>query len=617
MAVVKPRKIELLAPAKDAETAIEAIKCGADAVYMGPAKFGARSAAGNSTEDIKRVVDFAHLFNARVYITVNTIIKDSELQAVEELIRDLYNAGVDALIVQDMGILRLDIPPIALHASTQCDIRTVEKAKFLAGVGFSQIVLARELTLDEIKDIHDAVDVPIESFIHGALCVSYSGRCHVSEVLKGRSANRGECAQLCRLPYDLIDGNGVKLKSAKHLLSMRDLNQSANILKMLEAGVSSFKIEGRLKDAVYVRNVVSYYRRRIDEIIASNSDKYVRSSFGRSDISFVPQLDKSFNRGFTNYFLTERKPLKTNLASFNTPKSLGEPLGTVISCRNKDILVKTEKEIVNGDGISYFTPEGEYNGFRVNVAHGNKIQTLQPMDIAPGTQLFRTYSKKFEDEMTASAPRRLLGLSFRIDVTGNSMVLRAADEMENNAECVIDGNLTKAEKPQKDSQLRVLSKLGNTHFYLKDAVTLDGYFIPASLLTEARRKCLDELIQKQIKQYTTDKRAVENKDERYFKTNLSYFDNVANTKASEFYREHGVETISPALEITDKNKLTGDEVLMTTRYCLRRELGYCKQTKNGALLKEPLRLVSDANIKLVLEFDCKNCEMKIRRAKDI
>lgn len=614
---VEPRKIELLAPAKDAATALEALKCGADAVYMGPPRFGARSAAGNSIVDIKRVVDFAHLFNARVYVTVNTIIKENELDAVRNMIRELYDANVDALIVQDMGILRLDIPPIALHASTQCDIRTVEKAKFLANAGFSQIVLARELTFKEIENIHNAISVPIEAFIHGALCVSYSGRCHVSEILKGRSANRGECAQLCRLPYDLIDGNGVKLKSRKHLLSLKDLNQSSNILQMLDAGVSSFKIEGRLKDMIYVRNVVSYYRKRIDEILAANSDKYIRSSSGISEIAFVPQLDKSFNRGFTHYFFDDRNPVNTKIASIDTPKSMGEPLGTVVSCRGKDIVVKTDKNINNGDGISYFNTEGEYDGFRVNIAFGNKIQTLQNVSIVPGTRLYRTYSKQFEDEMCASNIQRLLNVDFALTIDNDIIILKAKDELGNESEVKIDCETAKANKLQKDSQTRILSKLGNTHYVLRNIETLDEYFIPASLLTEARRQCLDILRNKQIENYQKDKRATENKGVQYFKTELTYFDNVSNSKSVSFYKEHGVLKISPALEIVDKNTLTGDEVLMTTRYCLRRELGYCKKTQNGVKLIEPLRLVSDGNIRLQLEFDCANCEMKIRKAKDI
>ena len=333
------RELELLAPAGNADIAIEAILHGADAVYIGPPTHGARKAAANSLEDIKKVVSFAHQFGAKVYCTVNTIIYENELTEVESLIRKLYIIGVDALIVQDMGILRMDIPPIALHASTQCDTRTPEKAKFLEDVGFSQLVLARELTLNEIKKIHDTVDVPLECFIHGALCVSYSGRCHASQATKGRSANRGACAQICRLPFNLTDSRGRVLQKNKHLLSLKDFNLSDNLEELIQVGVSSFKIEGRLKEVGYVKNVVAYYRQKIDEIIRKYPDKYRRSSYGKSTIDFIPQLDKSFNRGFTTYFLNDRRP--ANISSPDTPKSMGE-------------IITDINQLNNGDGISYF-----------------------------------------------------------------------------------------------------------------------------------------------------------------------------------------------------------------------------------------------------------------------
>ena len=337
------RELELLAPAANAEIAIEAILHGADAVYIGPPSHGARKAASNSLEDIKKVVDFAHQYRARVYATVNTIIYENELTGVEELIRKLYIIGVDAIIVQDMGILRMDLPPIALHASTQCDTRTVEKARFLEDVGFSQIVLARELTLEEIRKIHESVDVPLECFVHGALCVSYSGRCHASQAVKGRSANRGACAQICRLPFTLSDAKGEVLIKDKHLLSLKDFNLSENIEDLIEAGVSSFKIEGRLKEVGYVKNVVAYYRKKIDAVIDKYPDMYRRSSFGYSKVDFTPQLDKSFNRGFTTYFLHNRRP--DAISSPNTPKSMGEIINDV-------------NQLNNGDGISFFNTKG-------------------------------------------------------------------------------------------------------------------------------------------------------------------------------------------------------------------------------------------------------------------
>ena len=334
-----PRKLELLAPARDADIAVEAILHGADAVYMGPPNHGARKAASNSIDDIKRVVDFAHIFNARVYVTVNTIIYENELTAVEKMIGQLYRAGVDALIIQDMGILRMDIPPIELHASTQCDIRTPEKALFLQNVGFSQLVLARELSIDEIKDITKTVSVPVEVFVHGALCVSYSGRCQAGFVYNGRSGNRGECSQICRLPFTLKDADGKTWKKEKHLLSLKDLNQLENLESLIDAGASSFKIEGRLKELPYIKNVVSAYRQELDRIIENSEGILQRSSFGSSQVSFTPSLVKSFNRGFSHYFLngTSRK----GIASFDTPKSVGEPINDI-------------RKLNPGDGISYF-----------------------------------------------------------------------------------------------------------------------------------------------------------------------------------------------------------------------------------------------------------------------
>ena len=399
MHVKGPRAIELLSPARDAATGIAAITHGADAVYIGPAKFGARSAAGNTTDDLKRLADFAHQYRAKVYATVNTILYDHELRQAERMITDLYNAGIDAVIVQDMAVLRLDIPPIELHASTQCDTRTPEKARFLQEAGFSQIVLAREMTLPEIYDITAAVDVPVECFIHGALCVSYSGRCHASFATCGRSANRGSCAQLCRLPYELRDARGNKLHASSHLLSLKDFNTSLLLDDLLDAGASSLKIEGRLKDTEYVKNVTAAYRHILDKIISDNPDKYTRSSTGTAEYRFDPVLSKSFNRGFTHYFLTDRQARQ--ISSPLTPKSLGEPI------ENNSVLHA-------GDGLSFFNRGGEYEGFRVNRIDSGKIIPAKMVKIPRGTQLFRTYDYQFDRQLRQadSATRRI-----EIDVT--------------------------------------------------------------------------------------------------------------------------------------------------------------------------------------------------------
>ena len=363
----KPTLIELLAPARDADIAIAAIDHGADAVYMGASHHGARADAANSLDDVRRACDHAHRFGAKIYVTVNTLVYDNELKEVERLTHDLYGIGVDALIVQDLGILRLDLPPIALHASTQCDLRTPDKARFLESLGFSQLVMARELTLEEIGAIRAATTVPLEAFVHGALCVSYSGRCAISQVLKGRSANRGACAQLCRLPYDLTNNKGQVLVEGKHLLSLRDLSLHDRLEQMIAAGVSSFKIEGRLKEIGYVKNVVAYYHRAIDKVIEKQPERYRRASFGNVELAFEPALEKSFNRGFTHYFLDARRPEDgTVMASTDTPKSQGEYLGRAIRCTGNTLTIDTRTTLANGDGLSFVDAHGDlFRGSRV------------------------------------------------------------------------------------------------------------------------------------------------------------------------------------------------------------------------------------------------------------
>lgn len=611
-----PRKIELLAPAKNASIAIEAINHGADAVYMGAAQFGARSAAGNSTQDIAKVIEYAHQFNARVYVTLNTILKEEELKDAEKLIAELYAIKTDALIIQDMGILRMDIPPIALHASTQCDIRTVEKAQFLENLGFSQLVLARELSLNEIRDINKSVNVALEVFVHGALCVSYSGRCHISQVAKGRSANRGECAQMCRLPYDLVDGTGAILKYNKHILSLRDLNQNDRIEELLEAGVSSLKIEGRLKDIGYVKNVVAAYRKNLDAIIQAHPDKYQRSSAGTIELGFEPQLNKSFNRSFTHYFLDGIDSASNNMASFDTPKSLGEPIGRVKYTRTTKIAISTTETLSNGDGISYFNENGEYEGFRLNRVDGNVINTLTPIAIQPKTMLYRTYNKSFDDALLANSAKRYISVSFILEQKEADVYLTANDEYGNTITRKIDMQLSKANVPQGDAQYRVLSKLGNTIYKVSKIVTLDKIFIPSSVLTELRRTITVDLNNLLISNYRVENRGAEVKDAPCYNTELTYGDNVANSLARQLYVEHGVmdDKVPLALEVAQSEALNGDMVLMTTRYCIRRELGCCKKTPTANNIIEPL-VLRGRDVKLGLEFDCARCEMLISKLK--
>lgn len=584
------RQLELLAPAGNKNIAVQAILHGADAVYMGASSHGARRNAANSIDDIRRTVDFAHIFRAKVYVTVNTIVYENELRQVEKLISDLYHAGVDAIIVQDMSILRLDIPPIQLHASTQCDIRTPEKARFLQEVGFSQLVLPRELTLKEIRAVADAVDVPVEFFIHGALCVSYSGRCHASAATCGRSANRGECAQLCRLPYTLTDADGKTICRDKHLLSLRDFNTSDILPDLVEAGASSFKIEGRLKEAAYVKNVVSAYRNRLDKIIAQNPDKYCRSSFGKSEISFEPNLSKSFNRGFSHYFLTERRP--KSITSPDTPKAIGEPIDDI-------------RVLNNGDGISFFDSKGNYSGALVNGISGNRIITAKPADIRRGTQIYRTFDRVWDKTMQSETATRKIDVTFYLDDTG----ITAKDERGCMVRLPLDVTRDEARKDMDYSP--IFAKLGNTNYRLKEFLTtLDKrIFIPAGELTQLRRDITEALDKANNTTYPFKYRDKENPAARYMTEILTYRDNVANSLAERFYRDHGVKKTERALE-TEQKSMKENVRVMTTRHCILRELGMCKKENGLGRYAEPLQLTSGKN-SFTLRFNCRDCEMHV------
>lgn len=584
------RELELLAPAGNSDIAIEAILHGADAVYMGASSHGARHKAANSIDEVRRVVDFAHIFRAKVYVTVNTIVYEKEISRVERLISDLYNARVDAIIVQDMGILRMDIPPIQLHASTQCDIRTPEKARFLQDVGFSQLVLPRELTLEEIKKMAEAVSIPLESFIHGALCVSYSGRCHASYATCGRSANRGECAQLCRLPYTLTDAEGRVICRDKHLLSLRDLNTIDILPKMIEAGVSSFKIEGRLKETAYVKNTVATYRRALDRIIADNPIRFQRSSNGISEISFTPELAKSFNRGFTHYFIERRR--NQGIISPDTPKSMGEEI--------KDI-----SKLNNGDGISFFDVKGNYTGAMVNGIKGNRIVTSKPMDIPKGATIHRTFDRVWDKQLQRPTAQRKIGVSFKLDDSG----LTASDERGVTIRIPNECTRDIAKRPQDFSP--IFAKLGNTHFRL-DSFTSEAdpeAFFPAGELTELRRRAIAALDDTNTTTYPFQYRRREDKEVKFFTDSLDYRDNVANSLAERFYRDHGVKDIEYAIETEKKTPGNGLRV-MTTRHCILRELGMCKKKKGPGRYSEPLMLQSGKD-SFTLEFNCRDCEMHL------
>ena len=605
--MIKQRPIELLAPAKNLECGIEAINHGADAVYIGAPRFGARAAAGNSIEDIKALVEHAHLYNARIYVTVNTILHDEELPETEKMIWELYCAGVDAMIIQDMGITRLNLPPIALHASTQMDNRTPEKVKFLSDIGFRQVVLARELSLDEIKKIHDTCpETLLEVFIHGALCVSYSGQCYVSQACYGRSANRGECAQFCRLAFDLVDSNGKTIEQNKHLLSLKDMNQSDNLEALLDAGATSLKIEGRLKDVSYVKNVTAYYRQKLDSIFKYRKE-YVRASSGTVKTTFTPQLDKSFSRGFTDYFLRGRNP---GIFSFSTPKSLGEEVGTVKEIRGNYFTVAGVKSFNNGDGLCYIDDNGRLQGFRVNRVENNKLFPQDMPRLKPKTRLYRNFDQEFEKLMQKKSAERKIAVDICLAENNFGFTLSFTDEDDNSVSLTLERVKEPARTPQTDNLRNQLSKLGNTPFEAKDIkIDLsDNWFIPSSELSELRRNAVEKLLEARRINYRREVFRLKESKTKFPVSTLTYLGNVMNSSAAEFYKNHGVLKVMPALE----KEQPKDAVLMFCKHCIRYSMGWCLvHHKVRSPFREPYYLVSSDGRRFRLEFDCKQCQMKV------
>lgn len=605
--MIKQRKIELLAPAKNLECGMAAIDHGADAVYIGAPKFGARAAAVNSLEDIAALVEYAHLYNVRIYVTVNTILKDEELKETEEMIRALYRVGVDALIVQDMGIAGLELPPIPLHASTQMDNRTAEKVRFLADAGFRQVVLARELSLREIGKIHEACpDVPLEIFVHGALCVSYSGQCYVSQACFGRSANRGECAQFCRLPFSLVDSNDRVIAKDKHLLSLKDLNQSEELEALLDAGASSFKIEGRLKDVSYVKNVTAAYRQKLDAILARRKE-YVRASSGSCRYAFKPQLDKSFSRGFTHYFLHGRT---RDVFSFDTPKSLGEEMGTMKEARGNYLTVAGLKSFNNGDGVCYIDEQGKLQGFRINRVEGNKLYPQEMPRIKPRTVLYRNFDQEFEKILARRSSERKMAVAIRLADTAFGFALTLTDEDDNRVTLSLPRAKEPARTPQEENLKTQLAKLGNTPFEAErvDIDFTDNWFLPASVLADFRRQAIEKLIAARRINYRRELAVLRPTTHAFPQTTLTYLGNVMNARAASFYAGHGVASIAPAFEQTPVEKA----VLMFCKHCLRYSMGWCPvHQRERSPYREPYYLVSTDGKRFRLEFDCRNCQMKV------
>ena len=620
--MMKQRKIELLAPAKNLECGIEAVNHGADAVYIGAPKFGARAAAVNSLEDIAALVAYAHLYNVRIYVTVNTILKEEELAETEKMIWELYRIGVDALIVQDMGITRLNLPPIPLHGSTQMDNRTPEKVRFLADAGFRQVVLARELSLQEIRRIHEACpETPLEVFVHGALCVSYSGQCYVSQACFGRSANRGECAQFCRLPFSLVDADGKTIVRDKHLLSLKDLNQSEVLEDLLDAGASSLKIEGRLKDVSYVKNVTAAYRSKLDAIFARRKE-YVRASSGTCRFDFTPRLDKSFSRGFTHYFLQGRD---REISSFDTPKSLGEEMGTMKEQRGNYLTVAGVKPFHNGDGVCFLDEQGRLQGFRINRVDGNKLYPAGDVPrIKPRTRLFRNFDQEFERILARKSVERKIGVGWELTDTPSGFALTAADEDGNRITLSFPYPKELARTPQPENLRTQLGKLGNTPFEVMPlggtdspsattapaiAINLSqNWFIPASVIADWRRQAIDKLTAARRITYRRELHVWKPTRHRFPATSLTYLGNVMNTAARSFYQAHGVASVEPAYE----KQAVPEAVLMFCKHCLRYSMGWCPTHQKGhSPYREPYYLVGTDGKRFRLTFDCKNCQMKV------
>lgn len=605
--MIKQRKIELLAPAKNLECGMEAINHGADAVYIGAPKFGARAAAVNSLEDIEALVQYAHLYNARIYVTVNTILKEEELKETEEMIQALYRIGVDALIVQDMGITKLNLPPIPLHASTQMDNRTPEKVKFLWEAGFRQVVLARELSLREIAKIHAACpETPLEVFVHGALCVSYSGQCYVSQACFGRSANRGECAQFCRLPFNLVDADGKVIVRDKHLLSLKDMNQSDELEQLLDAGASSFKIEGRLKDVSYVKNVTAAYRQKLDAIFARRPE-YRRASSGTSRYEFKPQLDKSFSRGFTHYFLHGRDK---DIFSFDTPKSLGEEMSTVKEVRGNYLTVAGLKSFHNGDGVCYMDEQGRLQGFRVNRVDGNKLYPQEMPRVKPRTLLYRNYDQEFERVLGRKSAERKLAVDLLLSDNEFGFSLTLTDEDNNRVSLTLPREKELARTPQTDNLKTQLAKLGNTPFEAREVTVsfAQNWFLPASVLADFRRQAVDQLLTARKINYRREIAVWKPTQHAFPQTTLSYLGNVMNTRAASFYHDHGVQRIAMAYE----KEPVEEAVLMFCKHCIRYSMGWCPvHHRVRSPYQEPYYLLSNDGKRFRLDFDCKYCQMKV------
>ncbi|RPH30677.1 U32 family peptidase [Buttiauxella warmboldiae] len=611
--------LELLSPARDTAIAREAILHGADAVYIGGPGFGARHNAGNSLQDLAELVPFAHRYGAKIFVTLNTILHDNELEPARRMIHDLYQAGVDALIVQDMGVLEMDLPPIELHASTQCDIRSVEKARFLSAAGFSQIVLARELNLNQIRAIHEKVDATIEFFIHGALCVAYSGQCNISHAQTGRSANRGDCSQACRLPYTLKDDRGRVVAYEKHLLSMKDNDQSANLAALVDAGVRSFKIEGRYKDMSYVKNITAYYRQLLDELMEQRGD-LARASAGKTTHFFIPSPDKTFHRGSTDYFVNERK---IDIGAFDSPKYIGLPVGEVLKVGKDFLDVSVTDSLTNGDGLNVLIKR-DIVGFRANTVEKTAKNQYRVWpnempdalkNLRPNHPLNRNLDHNWQQALTKTSSERRIAVDFELGGWEEQLVLTLTSEDGVSVTKTLEGPFAVANNPEKAySNLRdSLAKLGQT-LYQARKVDLNlpaPLFVPNSQLNQLRREAIDELTEARLQRYQRGSRKpVSVPPPVYPDTHLTFLANVYNHKAREFYQRYGVQLIDAAYEAHEEK---GEVPVMITKHCLRFAFNLCPKQAKGSVKSwkaTPMQLVHQDEV-LTLKFDCKPCEMHV------
>ena len=612
-------KLELLSPAKNLEFGREAINHGADALYIGAPAFGARAAATNSLEDIETLVQYAHLFGSKVFVTVNTLLFDNEIDDAVKMIHQLYNIGVDALLIQDMGLLECDLPPIELHASTQCNNASIERIKFLEQAGFRRVVLARETSLEQMHEIRQATHLDLEAFIHGALCVSYSGQCYMSQYLNGRSGNRGRCSQPCRSSYDLYDGNNRLLIKEKHLLSLRDFNASQQLGNMIDAGICSFKIEGRLKDLSYVKNITAYYRQLLDSFLNGNFPlssfhfPLSKSSSGTCTYTFSPDPERTFCRGYTDYFLRERQPM----ANFATQKSLGKLIGKVTAVSHNSLTISGTEPFANGDGLCYYDADGRLQGFLVNGVQGRTVTPNQMPDIKVGTIIWRNQDQQFEKQLQGKSAERKIGVEMLFTTTPDGFALRLTDEegLSVTHSVAAEQQEVRNSGGAENPIVKQLSKLGNTPFVATTVVdkTQGRFFLPAGTLNQLRREAVEQLVALRIAHHRPADSPCSDSGTPYPNPTLDYRANIINDKAEAFYKHHGVIDIERGLEQTED---CDGKALMTTKYCLRYELGCCLQGKNTGKPQVDLKpsdtlILKNKDRRFRLQFDCHQCLMLI------